>query len=98
MSIAIIVFNAFRRVFEKLRRFPEEVCGAPAVMQGFNLEILVVNFPTDRRQLLTQDLDLVEPPVPRRIQVQSPGRLKQLWSRIRLFGERFRHLLQHLSL
>jgi hypothetical protein len=55
-------------------------------MQGFKLQIVVANFPADRRQLFTQDLDLVEPPVPRRIQVQSPGCLKQLRSCIGFLG------------
>ncbi len=86
MAIAIVVLDAFRRVLEHLRRLPKEVCGTPAVMQGFKLQILVANFPADRRQLFTQDLDLVEPPVPRRIQVQSPGRLKQLRSCIGFLG------------
>ena len=95
MAIAVIVLHAFR-VLDQLRRLPEEICGTPAVMQRFNLKILVVNFPTDRRQLLTQDLDFVEPPVPRRIQIQSTGRLKQLRSWICRFGERFR-LLQRRS-
>src|ERR1700685_3081711 len=89
MAITIIVRDAFLCVLKQLRRLPEEVCGAPAVMQSFNLEIFVVNFLADRGQLLTENLDLVEPPVPRRVQVQSPGRLKQLWSGICLFGERF---------
>jgi hypothetical protein len=89
MAIAIIVLRAFRRVFEELRRLPEEICRAPTVMQGFKLEILVFKFSAERRQLLTQDLNLVEPPVPRCIDVQSPGRLEQLRPRIHLFGERF---------
>src|ERR1700684_478971 len=88
MAITIIVRDAFLCVLKQLRRLPEEVCGAPAVMQSFNLEILVVNFLTDRGQLLTENLDLVEPPVPRRVQVQSPGRLKQLWSGICLLQRR----------
>ena len=78
MAIAIIALHAFRRVLDQLRRLPKEVRGAPAVMQSFKPHILVINFPTDRRQLVAQGLDFVEPPVPRRIDVQSPSRLKQL--------------------
>src|SRR5271169_5636227 len=88
MAIAIVVLDAFRRILEKLRRLSSEVRETPAVMQGFKLQILVANFPADRRQLFTQDFDLVEPLVPRRIDVQSPSRLKQLRSGVRLFGER----------
>jgi hypothetical protein len=59
MAIAIIVRDAFLCVLEQLRRLPERVCSATAVMQGFNLEILVLNLLTDRRQLVTEKLDLV---------------------------------------
>ena len=65
-------------------------------MQRFELQIFVADFLSDRHQLFTQDLDLFEPPVARRIQVQSQGRLERLGSRMRLQGERFR-LLQRRS-
>src|SRR5713101_6404609 len=89
MAIAIVAFQAFRRVIEHLRCLAYEVCETPAVMQRFKFQILVAKISADRQQFLAPRLGLVVSTIPRRVQVQSPGRLKQLWSCIYLFGERF---------
>src|SRR3954447_26655774 len=87
MTIAIVALQAFRRAFEHFRRMPHEIYETPAVMQSFKLQIVVAKVSADRHQFLAPGLGLVESAVAGRIQVQSPGRLKQLRSRIYLFGE-----------
>ena len=61
------------------------------MMQRFELQILITHIPTDREQLLSDHLGLVQSHVSCRVQVQAPRRLKQLRSRICFPGENSCH-------
>ena len=76
MAIAIVLFDALCRAQEHFFGLALEIHQTPAMMQGFEFQIFVADLPADGHQLVASQLGLVEPLISRRVQIQSPGRLK----------------------
>src|ERR1700746_2377319 len=87
VTIAIVVCDAFCRELQHLWRLTREVREAPTVMQSFISQVVVAELSTNPHQLAAEHLGLVIMAVPRCVQIQSPGRLKQLRARVHLSCE-----------
>jgi hypothetical protein len=76
VAMAIVLFDALCRALKHFFCLAPEIGQTPAMMQGFESQILVADLSADGHQLVASQLGLVEPLIPRRVQIQSPGRLK----------------------